>query len=152
MFTTSRCACSSRPDSDEPSAASRMRQLGRPASKAHASWNRGRCYVDGFSVDSPLATSLQEASILAIARAGARNGHPARMYTTLHTARLEAAAPKLPHPGLRRVVEGQLARRSFAGIASDNVEPLAGVPRWSTSSRCAFRVRMSWHPGSCPTR
>ena len=57
--------------------------------------------------------------MLAIARAGARNGHLARMYTTLHTARLEAAAPKLPHPGLRRVVEGQLARRSFAGIASE---------------------------------
>jgi glycosyltransferase involved in cell wall biosynthesis len=67
--------------------------------------------------------------MLAIARAGARSGHLARMYTTLHTARLEAAAPKLPHPGLRRVVEGQLARRSFAGIASEVVEPVAAVPQ-----------------------
>jgi hypothetical protein len=51
------------------------------------------------------------------------------MYTTLHTASLEAAAPRLPHPGLRRVVEGQLGRRSFTGIASDSVEPVAGVPQ-----------------------
>jgi glycosyltransferase involved in cell wall biosynthesis len=67
--------------------------------------------------------------MLAIARAGARNGHLARMYTTLHTATLEAAAPKLPHPKLRRVLEGQLARRSFAGIPSDVVEPVAQVPQ-----------------------
>jgi hypothetical protein len=101
---------------------------------------------------APLATSLQEASILVIARAGARNGHPARMYTTLHTARLEAAAPKLPHPGLRRVVEGQLARRSFAGIASDNVEPVAGVPRSSTSLDAHSACALVGIPGSCPTR
>jgi glycosyltransferase involved in cell wall biosynthesis len=67
--------------------------------------------------------------MLAIARAGARNGHLARMYTTLHTARLETAVPKLPHPGVRRVVGGQLARRSFAGIASEVVEPVAAVPQ-----------------------
>jgi glycosyltransferase involved in cell wall biosynthesis len=51
------------------------------------------------------------------------------MYTTLHTARAEAAVAKLPHAGLRRALEGQLARRSFAGIPSDVVEPVAQLPQ-----------------------
>src|SRR5512133_1418693 len=105
-----------------------MRHLGRHASEAELPGHG----VDRTLTASPriaVATPHQEASMLAIARAGARNGHLARMYTTLHTARLEAAAPKLPHRGLRRVVEGQLARRSFAGIPSDVVEPVAQVPQ-----------------------
>jgi glycosyltransferase involved in cell wall biosynthesis len=65
--------------------------------------------------------------MLAIARAGARNGHLARMYTSLHTARLQAALPKLPHRALRRALEGQLARRSFAEIPPDVIEPVAQI-------------------------
>ena len=89
--------------------------------------------------------------MLAIARATARKGHLARMYTTLHTARVEAAVPKLPHAGLRRALEGQLARRSFAGIPSDVVEPVAQVPQALHVLSMRIRARTPLRPGSFAT-
>jgi hypothetical protein len=105
--------------------------------------------------DSPriaVATPHQEASMLAIAQASARNGHLARMYTSLHAAKLQAALPKLPHRAVRLALEGQLARRSFPEIAPNATEPVAQISQALQSSRCASRTGTRWRRGSGTTR
>lgn len=67
--------------------------------------------------------------MLGIAQAASRHGHLARLYTTLHTAQLQAALPYVPPGSLRRMLHRQLARRSFSGIPPAVVQPLAGMPQ-----------------------
>jgi glycosyltransferase involved in cell wall biosynthesis len=63
--------------------------------------------------------------MLAIGRAAGRGGHLARMYTTLHTASLHAAAARIPQRAVREAFESQLVRRSFSGVPLEVVQPVA---------------------------
>jgi glycosyltransferase involved in cell wall biosynthesis len=67
--------------------------------------------------------------MLELARAAARHGHLNRMYTTLHTANLQAAAARIPQPALREALQAQLARRSFSGVPLGMVQPVAQIPQ-----------------------
>jgi glycosyltransferase involved in cell wall biosynthesis len=76
-----------------------------------------------------VATPHQEPSIVSLAHAAARRGSLVRVYTTLHTARLQAALPHVPNAMLRRTLERQLSRRSFPGIPLELVRSLARLPQ-----------------------
>jgi len=88
----------------------------------------GGCVVTR-SLQIAVATPHQEPSIVSIANAAARHESLVRVYTTLHTAGLQAALPHLPNATLRRTLERQLSRRSFTGIPLELVRSVARLPQ-----------------------
>lgn len=75
-----------------------------------------------------VATHYREGSIVAIARAAARNGLLARFYTTLYSPQFLSALKYFPLKGLRRRLERGLSRRAFPGIPAEAVEVVSLLP------------------------
>jgi glycosyltransferase involved in cell wall biosynthesis len=78
------------------------------------------------------AAPFSEGSILAIARAAAKTGQLAWLFTTLHSSHWPAAARIIPTGKLRRRVSGAIMRRSFSSIPSERI---VGVARWMETLR-----------------
>jgi glycosyltransferase involved in cell wall biosynthesis len=67
-----------------------------------------------------VSTTYPEAALLAIARAAARRGQLANLYTTIRvTPRMETLADRIPLRRLRTHLHRELARRSLSGLPSE---------------------------------
>jgi hypothetical protein len=104
---------------------------GLPEAKRKGEDAARRSAVSGLTRRPRIIVSAphQEVSTLVTARAASQHGHLVRFYTTLHTASFRAAAARIPHRAVRDAVDAQLRRRSFSGVPSDLVRPVAQLPQ-----------------------